>query len=266
MIHSIIKDKPTRLFIILGGFFVANALIAEIIGVKIFSLEKTLGGHPLQLVVFGNALSFNLTAGVLLWPVVFIMTDIINEYYGQRGVRFLSWMTAGLIAFAFLIFLGAIHLQPADFFVGSKKGSGVPDMQLAYASVLGQGGFIIIGSLTAFLLGQLIDVLVFHRIKKLTGEKFIWLRATGSTLVSQFIDSFVVLFIAFYIGTRVNQQGNDFVWSFDLFLAVGIVNYIYKFSIALLMTPVIYGVHYLIEKYLGEELAANMKQAAMKDQ
>lgn len=266
MIHSIIKDKPTRLFIILGGFFVANALIAEIIGVKIFSLEKTLGWHPLELVVFGNALSFNLTAGVLLWPVVFIMTDIINEYYGTKGVRFLSWLTAGLIAFAFLIFLGAIHLHPADFFVGSKKGSGVPDMQEAYASVLGQGGFIIIGSLIAFLLGQLIDVLVFHRIKKITGEKFIWLRATGSTLISQFIDSFVVLFIAFYIGTRVNQQGNDFVWPFDLFLAVGIVNYIYKFCIALLMTPVIYGVHYLIERFLGTALAAKMKEAAMKDQ
>lgn len=266
MIHSIIKDKATRLFIILAGFFVANALIAEIIGVKIFSLERTLGANPMDLVVFGNTLSFNLTAGVLLWPVVFIMTDIINEYYGQRGVRFLSWMTAGLIAFAFLIFLGAIHLHPADFFVGSKKGSGVPDMQEAYASVLGQGGFIIIGSLIAFLLGQLIDVLVFHRIKKITGEKYIWLRATGSTLVSQFIDSFVVLFVAFYVGTRVNQQGNDFVWPFDLFMAVGIVNYLYKFCVALLMTPVIYGVHYLIEKYLGKDLAASMKVAAMKDQ
>ena len=139
-------------------------------------------------------------------------------------------------------------------------------MQEAYASVLGQGGFIIIGSLIAFLLGQLIDVLVFHRIKKMTGEKYIWLRATGSTLVSQFIDSFVVLFVAFYIGTRVNQQGNDFVWPFDLFLAVGMVNYLYKFFVALLMTPVIYGVHSLIEKYLGKELAASMKAAAMKDQ
>ena len=100
----------------------------------------------------------------------------------------------------------------------------------------------------------------------MTGEKYIWLRATGSTLVSQFIDSFVVLFVAFYIGTRVNQQGNDFVWPFDLFLAVGMVNYQYKFFVALLMTPVIYGVHSLIEKYLGKELAASMKAAAMKDQ
>ena len=265
MIQAIIKSKPTRLFLILGGFFIANALIAEIIGVKIFSLEKTLGFSPLDIHILGNDLSFNLTAGVLLWPVVFIMTDIINEYYGMRGVKFLSWLTAGLIAFAFLIFIGAINLVPADFFITSKQGSGVPNMSKAYNSVLGQGGFIIIGSLTAFILSQLIDVFVFHKIKKITGEKKIWLRATGSTLISQFIDSFVVLFIAFYIGTRVNASGNDFVWPFKLFIAVGIVNYVYKFIVAILMTPVIYLIHGMIEKYLGHEQAAEMKKAAMGD-
>ncbi len=265
MIHTIIKDKPTRLFIILAGVFIANALIAEIIGVKIFSLEKTLGLAPASIHLFGNDLSVNLTAGVLLWPVIFIMTDIINEYYGMKGVRFLSYLTAALIVFAFLVFYGAMQLTPADFFITGKKGSGVPDMSKAYNSVLGQGGFIILGSLTAFILGQLIDVFVFHKIKKATGEKSIWLRATGSTLVSQFIDSFVVLFIAFYIGTRVNQTGNDFVWPFSLFIAVGVVNYIYKFIVALLLTPVIYLVHAWIEKYLGHEKAAAMKKAAMEN-
>jgi uncharacterized PurR-regulated membrane protein YhhQ (DUF165 family) len=101
MITDIIKDKGSRLFIILGGFFVANALIAEVIGVKIFSFEKTLGLSPFNIRIFGNDLSLNLTAGVLLWPVVFVMTDLVNEYYGMKGVRFLSWLTAGLIAFAF---------------------------------------------------------------------------------------------------------------------------------------------------------------------
>ena len=263
MIKTIIRHKPTRLFIILAGIFIANALIAEIIGVKIFSLEKTLGLKPLHIRLLGNDLSVNLTAGVLLWPVVFIMTDIINEYYGMKGVRFLSYLTAGLIGFAFLVFYGAMKLSPADFFITSKQGSGVPDMSKAYNSVLGQGGFIIIGSLTAFILGQLVDVYFFHRIKRVTGEKRIWLRATGSTLISQFIDSFVVLFIAFYIGTRVNASKNDFVWPFGLFVAVGIVNYIYKFTVAILLTPMIYMVHDWIEKYLGHEQAAEMKKAAM---
>ena len=90
MILSIIKNKPTRLFIILSGFFITNALIAEFIGVKIFSLEDSLGVPRANIPLFGSPFSFHLTAGVLLWPVVFIMTDVINEYYGPKGVRFLS--------------------------------------------------------------------------------------------------------------------------------------------------------------------------------
>ncbi len=264
MIHSVIKHKPTRLYIILGGFFIANELIAEIIGVKIFSLEKTLGLTPLDMDVFGNMLSLNLTAGVLLWPVIFVMTDIINEYYGKRGVRFLSFLTAGLIIFAFIIFYGAMRLVPADFFVTSKQGSGVPNMEIAYESILGQGSNIILGSLVAFILSQLIDAFIFHKIKKNTGGKRIWLRATGSTLVSQFIDSFVVLFIAFYIGSRINSSEGDFEWPFSLFIAVGLVNYFYKFCVAIILTPVIYLAHNWIDRYLGQELADEMKEAAMR--
>jgi uncharacterized integral membrane protein (TIGR00697 family) len=110
----------------------------------------------------------------------------------------------------------------------------------------------------------LIDVFIFHKIKKATGERRIWLRATGSTLVSQFIDSFVVLFIAFYVGSRINNTEGDFVWPFSLFIAVGLVNYIYKFCVALILTPVIYLVHNWIEKYLGKEMADEMKEAAMR--
>jgi len=252
------------LYIILGGFFIANALIAEITGVKIFSLEKTLGLTPLDMNVFGNMLSLNLTAGVLLWPVIFVMTDIINEYYGKRGVRFLSFLTAGLIIFAFIIFYGAMRLVPADFFVTSKQGSGVPNMEIAYESILGQGSNIILGSLVAFIISQLIDVFIFHKIKKATGETRIWLRATGSTLVSQFIDSFVVLFIAFYVGSRINSSEGDFEWPFSLFIAVGLVNYFYKFCVAIILTPVIYLAHNWIDRYLGQELADEMKEAAMR--
>ena len=111
------KDKSAILFYILGSFFIANALLAEFIGVKIFSLESTFGLSPLNLTILGiENLSFNLTAGVMLWPVVFIMTDIINEYYGTRGVRFLSYLTIGLIGYAFLIFTGAINLSPSEYF------------------------------------------------------------------------------------------------------------------------------------------------------
>jgi uncharacterized integral membrane protein (TIGR00697 family) len=262
MIHNIIRDKATKLFILLGGFFIANALIAEFIGVKIFSLEASLGMKQLHLNLFGGDFSFSLTAGVLLWPVVFIMTDIINEYYGTKGVKMLSYLTAGLITYAFLMFFIAIRLTPADWWVGSKSGAGVDDMQLAYGAVFGQGLWIIIGSLIAFLIGQVLDVFIFHKIKKVTGEKAIWARSTGSTLVSQLIDSFVVLGIAFYIGPMIDSS-NGAPWSLQQLMTVGVGNYIYKFVVALVMTPVIYAVHGLIEKYLGKELAHEMKESAM---
>src|SRR5688500_6344328 len=113
MVLSIINNKATRLFLVLAGFFIANALIAELMGSKIFSLEESAGLDPVNLRFFGENFSFNLTAGVVLWPVVFIMTDIINEYYGPKGVRFLSYFTIVLISYAFIMFFLAIQLAPA---------------------------------------------------------------------------------------------------------------------------------------------------------
>ena len=257
MVNSILNSKATRLFLILGGFFIANALIAEFIGVKIFSLEDTLGVSRANLPLFGGTFNFHLTAGVLLWPVVFIMTDIINEYYGPKGVKFLSYLAAGLITYAFIIVLAAIQLTPSEFF---NLGDGVSDSNAAFRGVFGQGLWIIVGSLVAFLIGQILDVIVFHRIKKWTGENKIWLRATGSTLVSQLIDSFVVLLIAFYIGPRLQGSGG---WSLHQVMVTATGNYIYKFIVALLLTPVIYLVHNRIENYLGATSAAEMKNAAM---
>lgn len=264
MIQNIIQHKPTKLFFLLAAFFVANALVAEFIGVKIFSLEQSIGMAPVDMHLMGGTFSFNLTAGVLLWPVVFIMTDIINEYYGTKGVKFLSYLTAGLISYAFILFAIAIRLVPAVWWPGSKAAAGVQDMQVAFGAVFGQGLWIIIGSLVAFLLGQVLDVLVFHRIKAITGEKYIWLRSTGSTLVSQFIDSFVVLGIAFYVGPLIDSS-NGAPWSIQQLLTVGTGNYIYKFGVAILLTPVIYLVHFFIEKYLGHESAGAMKAAAMRN-
>jgi len=250
-------DKSSKLFYILGAFFIANALLAEFIGVKIFSLERWLGLDPVDLSFFGvQNLSFNLTAGVLLWPVVFIMTDIINEYFGRRGVRFMSFTAAGLIAYAFLMVYFAMGLHPADFWVQRETNFGVINMDEAFNTIFGQGLWIIIGSLTAFLIGQLVDVHVFHFLRRFTGSSKIWLRATGSTLISQLIDSFVVLLIAFYFGAG---------WDLSLVLAIGVVNYIYKFAVAVFLTPLLYILHFFIDNYLGKELAHKLiEQSALE--
>ena len=249
-----LSSRSTRLFMLLTAFFVGNAIVAEFVGVKIFALESTLGLPPFGWNLFGQAGSLSFTAGVLIWPIVFIMTDVINEYFGRRGVRFISFAAAGMISYAFVFAYAAIHLAPAEWWVGVNAERGVPDMQAAYANVFGQGLWTIGGSLVAFLVGQLIDVAIFHRIRAATGERWIWLRATGSTAFSQFVDSFVVLYIAFVLGP---QQ-----WPIELFLAVGTVNYCYKMAAAVVLSPLIYVARHNIERYLGAETAARLKAEA----
>jgi len=255
MINNILKDKPTKLFVGFAAFFVANALIAECIGGKLFSLEKMFGGVSANITLFGQSgLSFTLTCGVLLWPLEFILTDIVNEFYGPKAVKQISYIAVGLIGYAFLMFYIAMQVPAADFWIGSKKDSGIPNMQDAFTGIFGQGMWIILGSLVAFLVSQIVDVTVFHKIKKITGEKWIWLRATGSTLVSQLIDSYIVLIIAFKFGNN---------WSWGQVLAIGMMNYIYKFVMAIILTPAIIIVEKRIEKYVGHTTARKMKLAAM---
>ena len=258
---DILRNRGVKLFLVLSAFFIANTLVAEFIGIKIFSFERTLGGTPVNWTIFGGQWNFDLTAGVLLWPVVFVMTDIINEYYGHRGVKFLSWLGAGLIAYAFFILYCSIQLVPADWWAGSQTGRGVVDMNASFNGIFGQGLGIIIGSLSAFIFSQILDVVIFHQIKKRTGERMLWLRATGSTLFSQLIDTFVVTSIAFYFYPML-VKGNGEPWPVRQLLTICTGGYIYKFCAALLMTPVIYLVHQLIEKYLGHELASEMRKKA----
>lgn len=257
MIHSILSDKATRLFLVLGGFFAANALLAEMIGVKLFQLESALGLPAANLELLGEqGLSFVLSVGVLPWPIVFILTDVINDYYGVRGVRFLTVLTAGLIAFAFVVMYFAIGMPPAEFWVGMNANRGVPDMQAAFTGIFGQGMNIIVGSLTAFVVGQLVDATSFRAIKRVTGDKRIWLRATGSTLISQLIDSVVVTYVAFWV------LRDDF--SFARCTAMVLTAYFYKFLVALLSTPLVYLVHAGVERYLGRERAEAMRAAALR--
>lgn len=248
------SHRSQRLFVVLTGFFIANALLAQLIGVKIFALEDTLGLDAFDWRLFGQSGSLSFTAGVLLWSVVFVMTDVINEYFGPRGVRFVSWLTVGLIVYAFLFAYAAIALAPAAWWTTAAAEQGVPDQQAAFAAVFGQGLWTIAGSVTAFLIGQLIDVAVFQRIRRLTGERLIWLRATGSTLVSQFFDSFIVLYIAFVIGP---QQ-----WPVPQFLAVGTVNYAYKVGAALALIPLLYLARASIKRWLGAEETERLRTVA----
>jgi uncharacterized integral membrane protein (TIGR00697 family) len=204
---------------------------------------------PEWLGLFGNRLAASV--GVLMWPVVFVTTDLVNEYFGRRGVRWLTFLTVLMIAYAFVI-LWFAQLTPTA--VAGGKPLGVDEQ--SFNTVFGTSRWIIVGSITAFAVSQLVDVTVFHVFRRRTGRALLWLRATGSTVVSQLIDSVIVL----YIGLALPLG-----WSARQFWAVAASNYAIKLVVAVLMTPVIYGVHKLIDRYLGEEEALRLSESAAHD-
>lgn len=210
------QNKKDIVYVILAGIFITNAIVAELIGGKLIT-------------VFGVPMS----VGILPWPIVFVSTDLINEYFGEKGVRKLSLITASLIAYTFVILFIAMRI-PA-----MKGDQLITDDQ--FNGVFGQSMWIIVGSITAFLVSQLIDVTIFHFVKNKTGNKMIWLRSTGSTVISQLFDSFIVLGIAFWMTGKMTTE---------TFIASAFTGYFVKMVIAILLTPLIYLGHSLIEKYI----------------
>lgn len=232
-------SKPTRLLIVLIAVFITCAVTAELVSSKLFEVNLDLG--------FINLGSYISIIGILPWPIVFLTTDIINEFYGRKVLRFVSVITSCMIALCFVIVY--IGMKPdAVVFPGTAT-----DDQ--FNAIFGQSMWIIAGSITAFMIGQLVDSFVFWFFKKRTGEKFIWLRTTGSTIVSQLIDSFVVLYIGFVVPG---------IFTMSQFWSTGATNYLLKIMIAVALTPLIYLFHWIVEKYLGEDKAHLMENSAEK--
>ena len=213
------QRRKDIIYVILAGIFITNALVAELIGGKLIYVREVV-----------------MSLGILPWPIVFITTDLINEYFGEKGVKKLSFITAGLIVYTFFLLL--IGLQ-----IPAVKGDGlITDEQ--FSAVFGQSMWIIVGSITAFLVSQLIDVTIFHFVKNRTGKKMIWLRSTGSTIISQLFDSFIVLGIAFWLPGKIDTK---------MFVASAFTGYTVKLLIAIGLTPLIYLGHYIIDKYLAKD-------------
>jgi uncharacterized integral membrane protein (TIGR00697 family) len=224
-------DRKTWLFIVLAGLFITNAVTAELISNKLISI-------PIAFNVFGHKIGPLVTViGILPWPVVFLLTDLLNEFYGAKTVRKLSWITSGLILYCFIIVGVSLKIPALE----------IPNSSLAdnrsYNLVFGQAQMVIVGSIAAFLFSQLLDASLFKWIKSKTGDRFIWLRSTGSTLVSQLVDSYIVLFIGFVLPGAMTW--NDF-------LSIAPTNYLLKLLIGLALTPLIYVGHYTVKKYLAK--------------
>jgi queuosine precursor transporter len=218
------KTKKERIFFILAGFFITNAVVAELIGGKLISVGPWSGWGP-----------WNLSIGILPWPIVFLTTDLTNEYFGQKGVRQLTLLTTGLIVYTFLVIWLAMGFPAASFSPVSNE---------AFSMVFGQSMSIILASLVAFMMAQFVDVFVFWFVRNRTGNRLLWLRATGSTVVSQGIDTFMVQGLAFYVPGKIN---------FEEWVSISWNGYSAKLLIAVMLTPLIYLAHYWIDKYLAAE-------------
>ncbi len=219
--------RRDALFLVLAGVFVTNAILAELIGGKLIQVGP-----------------FVMSIGVIPWPVVFVTTDLVNEYYGKLAVRRLTLLTVAMILYAFVVVFAGMAVPAAGV-------SPVADTH--FRSVFGQSLWIIAGSVVAFAASQLVDVLVFWMFRHRTGGRMLWLRATGSTAVSQLIDTFVILGIAFWLPGKLGLAD---------FLRLTTANYAYKFLIAVAVTPLLYLFHHVIDRYLGPEEADSLIEEA----
>lgn len=206
------------LYLLLAGVFVTNALLGELTGGKLIQVGP-----------------FVMSIGVIPWPVVFLTTDLMNEYFGRTGVRRLTLVTIGLIIYAFLVIFAEIAVPASPI---------SPVQDGPFRIVFGQSLWIIVGSIAAFTVSQLVDVVVFWFVRQRTGHRLLWLRATGSTAISQCIDSFVIIGIAFWLPGKLTLPN---------FINLAFTNYSYKLLIAIGITPLLYLLHAGIDRFLGAE-------------
>ena len=255
---SLDERRRTALLIALTSLFVGAYICADIIG-----------GNGVQFRLFGigpdtfglaeAGAAFTVTMGVLAFPFTFILTDIINEYFGRRVVRAMTICAAGALLLLLPVIMLAAHLPNVAFsddpFWKSQEAT-----EKAIALVLSPAATVVAGSIIAFLIGQLLDAWAFSWLRRKTGGRMLWLRAQGSTLFSQVIDSFVVIYLAFIILPQLIGRPPMMDWS--LASKVAITNYVLKSMTALLATPVLYLIHGAIRFYLGNDLCARMTQEA----
>lgn len=235
-----VLSRAQKLYVVCAGIFVTALVIAEATASKFFTAFDL----PFTVTIFGQQFSsVVMTAGVIAFPVTFIVTDLLNEYYGRKGIAFVTGLGMFMIIFEFVLLQIAMAVPTSAI-------SPVPDD--AFNVVFGASGRIILASLVAYLVGQIADITLFHWLRGLTHGRHLWLRATGSTFGSQFLDTFIVLSIAF-----AGQL------AFSAIVAITLFNYAYKFIIAIAITPIIYGAHYVMDAYLGRDVANVMiKEAA----
>ena len=205
-------DRKQRFFVWLTAIFVAALITGDFIGGKFF----VLGGR-------------SFSSGIIPFPLTFVLTDLVNEFYGTHGARRLTFVGLGAAVFVWAVITLALHLP-------TSPDSPIPDA--VFRGAFGTSARLYVASLTAFLVGQMLDISVFYLLRRVTGHRFLWLRATGSTVLSQMIDSLAVSFV-FLVGTR----------PMNFIVSNAANNYVGKLVMAVLLTPLIYLGHGVFRRY-----------------
>jgi uncharacterized integral membrane protein (TIGR00697 family) len=229
-----------RLYMWLSAVSVACLIVGDLLGVKLFKLP--LGFEFSVFWADGPIDSITHTCGMLTFPITFLITDLANEYYGRKAARRIVYVSFAMGFVSFAAMNVALAMPHWDVPFNVREGS--------FQDVFANSRVMFVASLTAYLIGSLADVFLFARFKRLTGGKMVWLRATGSTVVSQLVDSFVVTYLAFGLGRQLFPSGTD-PMPFNEILKTAATGYMLKFVIAIGITPVIYLGRFLVERFLG---------------
>lgn len=227
--------RPQKVYLWLCSFSLASLLIADIVGIKLFHI-------PLPFKVLGYD-AIEHTCGMLTFPVTFVLTDLVNEYFGKKAARRLTYIGVAMGAFVFVVVNIAQAMPYLDKPYNVSKES--------FDAIFGSAKVMYVASLAAYLCGQLADISLFGLIKRLTGERYVWLRATGSTVVSQFLDSFVVSYLAFSLGRQIFPSAGNTPAPLADIPGIAVTGYTLKFVIAIGMTPVIYAGRWVLRKWFG---------------
>jgi queuosine precursor transporter len=217
-------DKRHKLFLVLTGVFITCFIVGDLIGGKLIGREVAGWG-------------FYTTVGMLPFPVTFLLTDLLNEFYGKRAARFVTLLGFCMGVLSFVIVFAAAQIPFAAF---TRQASFDGVTESSFNSVFLGSLRMIVASLTAYLVAQFVDIGVFHALKRYTSGRLLWLRATGSTVVSQLIDTVVITVVAWSGGSVADKIKNIIVTNYGL-----------KLVIAIALTPMIYLCHSLVERKLG---------------
>lgn len=229
---SVLHARRERVFLVLVGLFLGSLTMLNILGISRFI--------DMSFQIFGVDIPFVLAVGVLPYPITFLCTDFISEFYGRSRANAVVWM--GVVLNLWVLFIlwvggglpGYENLDPATGEVMRDAAGRLPVFfevkELAFGAIA--------ASMFAYVAAQFCDVYVFHFWKRLTKGKHLWLRNNGSTMVSQLVDSVAVILITHYYANALPiDDGQPLGRQLFVFIASG---YVFKFSVAIIDTGPFY--------------------------